>query len=186
MGWTKRNWGRQVRYLVICMGLSLVITFSYNIYLFAPHIPIMNFALIGVGVLVAVMCSYLHGLRQGSNFDHWPKHDADVGLEYPNGSSDTYDWQRFIDVYIAATRTHLDQDIEEYYRDLLGHLEECFGIRIYDWPSLHSEKPNFQRLMQKTIGSYHAITSPTSGYLEAGLLWMRLREQGEQGTEVIE
>ncbi len=186
MGWTKRTWQRKLRYLFICMGLSLVVTCIYNIHLIAPHIPILIFVLIGVGVLVAVLCSYFQGKHQSSNFDRWPKHDADIGLEYPKVSGDTYDWQRFIDVYIAATRSHLDRDIEEYYRDLLGHLEECFGIRVYDWPSLHSEKPSFQHLMQSTIRSYHAITSPTSGYLEAGLLWMRLREQGEQGTEVID
>ncbi|MFC4070944.1 hypothetical protein [Actinoplanes subglobosus] len=76
--------------------------------------------------------------------------------------------------YNAALRSH--------HEGMLGGLERLYGITL-SWAGV-PDKALFM-LFQSTARSLLALTTPWSGFLEAGLLFKRLEAVGEPGARVM-
>jgi hypothetical protein len=135
-----------------------------------------------------IACAYHHGRRHRSQQNPLPTIEHGGGYVFEDVTGGDYDWKRLIDVYLLATRTHIHEDFEVFYRSLLGHLESLFGIRVVpetDDDDMTIEKQAIAMLMRSTIKSYHEGTSPMAGYLESGLLVSKLQETGEDGLNAL-
>ena len=104
-----------------------------------------------------------------------------------------YDVKALIETYILTVsserRAHLgdyEKDCHKYYSALLAKLEELFGIRLSDWFSVSPSNRRACRIypfFRTTVESLLAITTPLSGWDEAGFL-TEIDESGEPGQEV--
>jgi hypothetical protein len=95
-----------------------------------------------------------------------------------------YDYRVLIEAYIYTQRKDfVHSDFTTYYVSLLEALQTHFGIRL-SRDGLTFDQTVFWMLFQSTVVSLLQITSPWAGYLEAGLLHMKLKESGEPGRIV--
>jgi hypothetical protein len=95
-----------------------------------------------------------------------------------------YDYRVLIEAYIYTQRKDfVHSDFTNYYASLLKALQTRFGIRL-SRDGLSFDQRVLWSLFANTVGSLLKITSPWSGYLEAGLLHKKLEESGEPGTVV--
>ena len=95
-----------------------------------------------------------------------------------------YDFRGLIQAYIYTQRQDfVHRDFGRYYGELLKVLETQFGVRLArDGVPSHHRVLWF--LFDSTVSSLLAITTPWSGYLEAGLLHTKLDQLGEPGKAV--
>jgi hypothetical protein len=81
-------------------------------------------------------------------------------------------------------KTYVHEDFPNYYTALLSKLEEAFDIHL-SHENLDFDQKSLFMLFVSTVHSYQRITTPWSGYLEAGLLIRHLEEAGEPGRRVF-
>ncbi len=92
-----------------------------------------------------------------------------------------YDFRVLIEVYVYTRRqNYVHPDFPVYYNGLLQALQRAFGIQLTQ-EGISSRQRSLWGLFENTVLSLHQITSPWSGYLEAGLLLSKLDESGEPG-----
>ncbi len=95
-----------------------------------------------------------------------------------------YDYRVLIEAYIYTQRKNfIHEDFSNYYAGLLEALQPRFGIR-FSRDDLDHKQRVFWFLFQSTIRSLLEITNPWAGFLEAGLIHLRLEESGEAGHVV--
>lgn len=97
-----------------------------------------------------------------------------------------YDSRVLIEAYIYTRRKDfVHQDFNNYYCSLLEALQPLFGVDL-SGESLSFDQRILWGLFNSTVDSLLQITSPWSGYLEAGLLHRTLREHEEIDLRVRE
>ena len=99
----------------------------------------------------------------------------------------TYDRRGFASAYadvqndripgVDGERVGYAPALGEYRTALLKGLERLFGLRLESETVPRAMLPVFTAF-RSTVRSYGAITGPMDGYLEAGLIHIRLREAG--------
>ncbi|MCB9855906.1 MAG: hypothetical protein H6818_09495 [Phycisphaerales bacterium] len=188
-------WHRVQQYVSLCR-LGVVIFAAAEIWAIAQlAAQSANPASLGYLVLAAiclyplVACAYRLGCRHQSTSDVTPASRFGAGYQFDDVTGGDYDWKRLIDVYLLATREHIHKDIEEYYRELLRHLEAMFELRVvppFESAQEIGSRYVFVMLMRSVVRSYHQATTPTAGMLESGLLHSRIEDAGEDGQRVIE
>lgn len=95
-----------------------------------------------------------------------------------------YNVDVLIQVYIYTRRNDfVHEDFTDYYNGLLEALTSLFGIELSEVLHGQTHRP-FWGLFNSTVDSLLRITSPWSGYLEAGLLHSQLRDAGAHGERV--
>src|SRR4051794_22441218 len=95
-----------------------------------------------------------------------------------------YDYRVLIEAFIYTRRTFVHEDFTNYYTGLLRTLEEQFGVRLaHDGLSSTHQKVLWM-LFESTTRSLLRITHPWDGYIEDGLLNVKLHASGERGQEV--
>jgi hypothetical protein len=97
-----------------------------------------------------------------------------------------YDWRVLIETYVYTRRKDfVHQDFNDYYRSLLDALHPLFGVDM-SGETLSFDQDILWSLFNSTVDSLLQITSPWSGYLEAGLIHTKLREHEETERRVRE
>ena len=95
-----------------------------------------------------------------------------------------YDFRVLIEVYIYTRRkNYVHPDFLVYYNGLLQALQRAFDIQLKP-EGLVFRQRILWGLFENTVLSLLQITSPWSGYLEAGLVLKKLDESGVNGQEV--
>ncbi len=95
-----------------------------------------------------------------------------------------YDFRVLIEVYIYTRRkNYVHSDFLVYYNGLLQALQHAFSIQLMP-EGLSFQQRILWGLFENTVLSLHQITSPWSGYLEAGLVLRLLDESGVHGQVV--
>jgi len=90
-----------------------------------------------------------------------------------------------IDVYTQTQQKgSVHEDWLNYYSGLLRALEKLFGLRL-SRDELTFNQRVLWGLFQSTIGSLLSLGTPWDGYLEAGLIYRKLEENGEFGKTVF-
>ena len=96
-----------------------------------------------------------------------------------------YDVKSVLETYIKTKRHYHHEDFAIYYNALLNTLQSLFGVRVTD--SAPGWKAGaLAMLFQSTADSYLSISTPWTGFLEAGLLHRALDESEEAGKRVYE
>ncbi len=95
-----------------------------------------------------------------------------------------YDFRVLIEVSVHTRRkNYVHPDFLVYYNGLLQALQRAFDIQLKP-EGLVFRQRILWGLFENTVLSLLQITSPWSGYLEAGLVLKKLDESGVNGQEV--
>jgi hypothetical protein len=102
-----------------------------------------------------------------------------------------YDYRKLVKIYIETQREHHPNlDFKQYYAGLLASLEQFFDVALSSPPS----KPPpgsppaglaLWMLFRATVRSYLRLTTPFSGFLEAGLIIRMIEQLGPQGETIF-
>jgi hypothetical protein len=96
-----------------------------------------------------------------------------------------YDYRALIEVYVRTRRKALlHDDFTNYYKGLLGVLEQVFGVRFsHDGPTFTQRV--FWMRFESTVESLLAIRTPWENCIDDTLLNIKLEECGEPGRVVF-
>src|SRR5438132_1094361 len=95
-----------------------------------------------------------------------------------------YDFRVLIESYVYTKRSFVHPDFTKYYASLLATLEGLFGVRLSRDDNWSTRQRVFWMHFEATVSSLLRITSPWDGYLEDGLLNIKLEEVAELGRAV--